>query len=149
MELKIYNLQYTPWSKMLPKLVEKIWKQQRRIVIHTSPEARESINVALWTYKPNSFLPHGSFEDGQPESQPIWVTDKVENPNQANVFISSEALLDKDQAQSLGFESLVLLFENDNEILKEQAEKCRSLENITVKLWQETEAGWEEQTSNP
>ena len=41
----------------------------------------------LWTYSRKQFIPHGSKLDPQPEKQPIYITDELQNPNSASVLV--------------------------------------------------------------
>jgi DNA polymerase-3 subunit chi len=52
-----------------------------------SEERVEAVNNLLWTYNDRGFLPHGSSRDGFPADQPIWLTDKDENPNKAEILL--------------------------------------------------------------
>jgi len=39
----------------------------------------------LWTYREESFLPHGTARDGRASSQPIYLTAGDDNPNAAQI----------------------------------------------------------------
>ncbi len=88
LEIRFYHLITTPLEKALPKLLEKIIAQGRRVLILTdSEEQTESLATQLWTYHPNSFLPHGTQKDGHEKEQPIFLTSLEENPNGAEILI--------------------------------------------------------------
>jgi DNA polymerase-3 subunit chi len=53
------------------------------VVQAANPETRDALNERLWTYREDSFLPHGGPGDGDPASQPVYLTDADENPNGA------------------------------------------------------------------
>ena len=66
----------------------------------------------LWSYKEDSFLPHGREEDGEPEHQPILLTTKDTRINDAEVlFLVDRAPLPAEYA----FERVVLMFDGDDE----------------------------------
>lgn len=45
--------------KLACRLVEKAWRRQHNIYIHTSnAEMMKTIDDALWSFRPNSFVPH-------------------------------------------------------------------------------------------
>ena len=48
-----------------------------------SDEQLEALNALLWTYDEASFLPHGGPGDGDPSSQPIFLTTSAANANDA------------------------------------------------------------------
>ena len=53
------------------------------MVVASSPELVEALNRALWIFGRESFLPHGSREDGFAEDQPVFLTDEADFPNGA------------------------------------------------------------------
>ena len=53
----------------------------------SSPERVEALNRALWTYGRDSFLPHGTRDDGFAEDQPMFLTDQADYPNGATVLV--------------------------------------------------------------
>ena len=55
------------------------------IVRASSEEMAAALNERLWTYDDASFLPHGAAGDGDPATQPIFLTCEVENPNGATM----------------------------------------------------------------
>ena len=89
MEVRFYHLQSSTVEQALPALLEKALQQEMRAVVRTGSEARlQSLDSYLWTYRPDSFLPHGTATDGHAGDQPIWLTLQAENPNQAGVLFS-------------------------------------------------------------
>src|SRR5207244_8646954 len=87
-EIGFYHLLATPLERALPRLLERARAQGYRIVVRAaSAERVEHLNALLWTYDDASFLPHGSARDGSPESQPIWLSDRAENPNDAAMLV--------------------------------------------------------------
>src|SRR5438445_6134856 len=98
-EVGFYHLLSMPLERALPRLLERARSQGHRIVIRAASSERvEYLNALLWTYDDTSFLPHGSARDGNPASQPIWLSDQAENPNDASMLI----LVDGVDAEDLG-----------------------------------------------
>ena len=53
-----------------------------RVVVQApDAQARDALNERLWTYSEDSFLPHGGPGDGDPATQPIFLTETDEAPN--------------------------------------------------------------------
>jgi DNA polymerase-3 subunit chi len=89
MEVRFYHLQSSTVEQALPSLLEKALQQEMRAVVLAGSEERlQSLDSGLWTYRPDSFLPHGTAADGHAADQPIWLTVKPENPNSASVLFS-------------------------------------------------------------
>lgn len=90
-EIHFYHLTSTPLERVLPKLLEKAVQGGFRSIVRVeSEEKAEWMNNMLWTYDPNSFLPHGSTKDGFVEQQPIYITSGEDNPNNANLLIVTD-----------------------------------------------------------
>lgn len=87
-EISFYHLTSTPLESALPKLLEKSLQAGfRSVVLLESEDYVESMNNLLWTYDPNSFLPHGSQRDSNPNLQPVYLTCTKENPNNAALLL--------------------------------------------------------------
>ena len=87
-EVIFYAPTLSPLEKALPKVLEKVYKAKLKIHVRTLNDARrEFLNKLLWTYHPQSFLPHGSIVDGCPEQQPIWLSTQEDNMNNAEVLV--------------------------------------------------------------
>ncbi|MEQ9811631.1 MAG: DNA polymerase III subunit chi [Azospirillaceae bacterium] len=112
-EVRFYHLTRTGLERALPDLLgrtlERGW---RAVVMAGSAERVGQLNQHLWTYDPGSFLPHGTAEDGAPETQPIFLTDRDERPNGAGVLF----LTDGADSRRIGDYDLVcLLFDGREE----------------------------------
>jgi len=56
------------------RLVEKIYHQGQQVYIHTdSAENSESLNQALWSVRPESFIPHDVMSANNTELSPILI----------------------------------------------------------------------------
>ena len=77
-EIGFYHLLSMPLERALPRLLERARGQGHRVVVRAaSAERVEHLNALLWTYDDTSFLAHGSTRDGNPERQPIWLSEKI------------------------------------------------------------------------
>jgi len=74
-EVRFYHLQRQRLDEALPALLEKARERGHRIVVQAgSSERVKALDAMLWTYRPESFLAHGSEATGAAEDQPIWLT---------------------------------------------------------------------------
>ena len=90
-EIQFYHLMSTPLERALPKLLEKaLAGGHRALVLAANEDTAEMLNNALWTYDPNSFLPHGTKKDGYVEQQPIYITHQVEAPNSPDLLVVTD-----------------------------------------------------------
>jgi DNA polymerase III subunit chi len=143
-EVGFYHLLTTSLERALPRLIERAWSQGYRIVVRAaSPERVEHINAVLWSYGEASFLPHGSARDGNPEVQPIWLTHRDENPNNASMIV----LVDGLEAEDLqSFSRCADLFDgNDANAVEAARVRWRRVREAGHDLtyWQQTATGWE------
>ena len=143
-EVRFYHLQRTSLARALPGLLEKVLARGKRaVVVAGSAERVEALNSHLWTYDDRAFLPHGSAQDGAAADQPIWLTDSLENPNQAEVVV----LTDGAAADALDdFAICCELFDGNDPAAVEAARerwKAYAAAGHTVTYWQQSGRGWE------
>ena len=112
-EILFYHLQNMPLESVLPPLLEKSLERGWRVVVQsTSQERADALDMHLWTYSDDSFLPHAVWRAGDAEDQPIVLSVEVGNPNRANVrFLIDNAALPDDPDT---YERLVLVFNGDD-----------------------------------
>lgn len=85
-EVLFYHLEPRPLEAVIPLLLEKTLERGWRAVIEAgSTERAEMLDSHLWTYRDDSFLPHGLAGDEADAHQPVLITTSTDNPNSANV----------------------------------------------------------------
>lgn len=144
-EVLFYHLMHVPLERVLPDLLERSLQRGWRAVVQVGNEERiEALVSTLWTYKDDSFLPHGTREDGSPEAQPVFLTHADENPNHANVLF----LVDGAEPGDLTYyERVVLMFDgNDVDAVTRARTHWQKVKagGYDATYWQQTDAGkWE------
>ena len=89
-EIRFYHLRTRTAEQALPEILSKAIEGGRRVVIKTADEkAVASLNDYLWMFSADSFLPHGCKKDGHAADQPIWITTENDNPNNAEILITT------------------------------------------------------------
>ncbi|MCC8419111.1 MAG: DNA polymerase III subunit chi [Rickettsia endosymbiont of Glossina mortisans submortisans] len=87
-QFSIYQTSDELLLKSILLLIEKCYHSDLKSVVLTADtDQQETLNKNLWTYSRKQFIPHGSKTDSQPEKQPIYITDELQNPNNASVLI--------------------------------------------------------------
>lgn len=90
-DISFYHLLTTPLEAALPRLMEKTLASGMHAVVKVSSEQQmDKLNDILWTYRPDSFLPHGAMNDPYPEQQPVYLTLRDENPNGAQLLVIAD-----------------------------------------------------------
>ena len=140
-EVLFYHLTESRLEEALPELLERSLARGWRVVVQvSSEERRDSLDAQLWTYKDDSFLPHGSDTAGSGALQPILLTvEPSRRDNDAQVRFMVEGAL----PQSLeGYERGVYLFDgHDAEQLSGARErwKMEKAAGHAVTYWQQSE----------
>jgi DNA polymerase III subunit chi len=144
-EVLFYHLERHPLERVLPTLIEKTRERGWRAVIQAGSDERvEAIDTLLWTYADDSFLPHGTRRDGEPATQPIYLTVGEDNPNAATVrFLVDGAEID----DFAPYARVIFLFDGQDEAAlahaRQQWQRAKAA-NCTLTYWQQTErGGWQ------
>ena len=142
-EILFYHLQRQPLERVLPTLLEKSLERGWRVVVQAASEERaEALDAHLWTFRDDSFLPHGTWREGEAREQPILLTVHDDNPNGARVrFLLDGVPLPADVA---AYDRIVLLFdgEDPDAVDAARARWSEAKQNgFAVTYWQPDEAG--------
>lgn len=142
-EVLFYHLQDTTLERVLPPLLEKSLARGWRVVVQTGSEERvDALDAHLWTWRDDSFLPHGTWRDSDAMTQPVVLVMDEGNPNNANVrFIVDSAGLPQDCAT---YERLVLVFNGDDDEALGAARAAWSdgkSRGLDLTYWQTDESG--------
>ena len=147
-EVGFYHLLTMPLDRALPKLLERAISGGRHVVVLAGSEERvEYLNSLLWTYEEASFLPHGSVRDGYPDRQPVWLTAKDENPNQASILMMVDGVRSDDLSC---YARCFDIFDGNDETAVAAARQRWSAAKAAghqLVYWQQTERGWEKKAS--
>jgi DNA polymerase-3 subunit chi len=139
-----YHLTRSPLEQALPKLLERaLGAGHRCVVLCGSPERVAALDSVLWTYDPDSWLPHGQKAGGEAALQPVWLTETDENPNQADLLV----LVDGMSSQHLSdYKRCLDLFDGqDEEAVGAARARYKAAKDAGCELeyWQQDEkSGW-------
>ena len=146
-EILFYHLTEKTLEQVLPGLVEKSLGRGWNVVVQAgSSERVEALDALLWTYRDDSFLPHGSLETvTDPSKQPIWITEKDDNPNAAEVRFLVDGAIPGDLNEYL---RAVYMFDGHNAEAVAAARQRWKFEKEAghdLTYWQQGEGGrWEQ-----
>jgi DNA polymerase-3 subunit chi len=144
-EVLFYHLEHQPLERVLPSLVERTLERGWRAVVQAGSEERvEALDTLLWTYREDSFLPHGTRRDGNSTAQPIYLTSNEDNPNGAGVRF----LVDGAETTELSsYDRVVYLFDgrDTDAVVKARGHwKAAKDAGCEVTYWQQSSEGrWE------
>jgi DNA polymerase III subunit chi len=142
-EFLFYHLERQPLEAVLPRLLERSLERGWRVVVQAASDERvEALDSHLWTYRDDSFLPHGTARDRDLDEQPVVLTAGEDNPNGATVrFLIDGA---PPPVTAVGYERFVVLFDGrDDEAVAAARERWReaSAAGFEVTYWQQDEQG--------
>ncbi|WP_312405041.1 DNA polymerase III subunit chi [Rhizobium sp.] len=85
-EVLFYHLTESKLEDALPALLEKSVERGWKVVVQTNDDTRrDMLDAHLWTFRDESFLPHGTDAAPMAEAQPVLLTTASENANSATV----------------------------------------------------------------
>lgn len=152
-EIRFYHLTSRGVDWDLPEIVQKARDAGHRIVIRTR-DADESARISkvLWTWKPESFLPHGTQKDGHAADQPVWLTAGQDNPNGAAVLM---LVAGQDDSDFSTYTLCCTIFDGRDEAqLNHARARWKALKGAlkddphhTLTYWQQGENGWERKSA--
>jgi DNA polymerase-3 subunit chi len=144
-EIWFYHLEQSGPEQVLPELVEKsLSRGWKALISSPSSERLASLDNMLWTYRDESFLPHGLASEPDAEKQPVLLSETQDNLNAASVlFLLDGAGPDSPEA----FERCILLFDGADETSLMKARslwKEASASGRSVSYWRQSPDGrWE------
>lgn len=141
-EVLFYHLTLKPLEDVLPGLLETCLQREWRVVVQAgSAERVTALDSLLWSYRDDSFLPHGKASDGEADRQPVFLTDGPDNPNGASVRF----LVDRATAPDLSpYARGVFLFDgNDEAAVSDARQQWKALKAAghALTYWQQTDDG--------
>lgn len=161
-EILFYHLEHKPIEVVLPELLEKCYERDWKVYIQCQDkQSAQKIDKQLWSYKSDSFLPHGI--DDAPQSmrknfdkqefarlQPILIGCNDNNPNDASIRFLIDGS-DIEAAEIKQYQRLIIMFDGANEQSVNKARKqWKTLKSLpdsilsAITYWQQNAAGkWE------
>ena len=146
-EVWFYHLERTGLDQALPELLDKtLAKGWRAVVRAGSADRIEHLDGWLWSYRDDSFLPHGVDGETNMARQPILLTTQTDNANQAQALF----LIDGVEPSVLdGYSRCLVLFDGkDDEQLARARRQWKALKDAgaTLSYWKQGgQGGWEKQ----
>ena len=145
-EFRFHHLERRRVDQALPDLVDSLYREGRRVVVRApSRELVAALNDRLWTYDESSFLPHGAAGDGDPMTQPVFLTETVDNPNAATTLVMLAGA--ETSPGDAAFDLAIRLFDGrDPEAIGEARREWKRLKDAgsAPSYWREgDDGGWE------
>lgn len=141
-EILFYHLTESKLEDALPPLLEKSLERGWKVAVQTAgQERRDALDVHLWTYRDDSFMPHATDASERAADQPVLLTAAPENDNAANVRF----IVDGAEPPALeSYERIVFMFDGYDAGQLEGARaqwKRLKAEGHVLTYWQQSPEG--------
>jgi len=141
-EVLFYHLTESRMEDALPSLLEKSLERGWRVGVQLADSARmDSLDTQLWTYRDDSFLPHGTDAGELPQDQPILLTVSGENANNATVRFCVDGV---EAPEDLSYERVVFVFDGHDQVQLDTARaQWKKLKGAghSLTYWQQSPEG--------
>ena len=140
MQVDFYHLTAAPLERVLPRIAERVIDSGQRLLIVSADDAqRVALDRLLWSYTPESFLPHALAGAGDDAAQPVLIAADLTAGNGArHVAIVDGAWRD----EALGFDRAFHFF--DVESLTAARAAWKSLgahDGVERRYWKQDDDG--------
>ena len=144
MKVDFYHLTAQPLDRVLPMLAEKVLASGARLLVVAEEDAqRAHLDKLLWTYAPDSFLPHAQVGGEADGDQPVLIAPDVNAANGARNVLLADGIWRDD---ALDFDRAFHLFDDDAIRPARAAWKALAeREGVERRYWKQNDAGrWEQ-----
>lgn len=143
MQVDFYHLTQVPLERALPQIAEKVLATGGRLVIVAGDAAqRAKLDQLLWSYAPESFLPHGKAGGDDDARQPVLIAEVPEAANGARHIALVDGVW---REEALGFDRAFHFF--DETRIGEARVAWKGLadrDGVERNYWKQNDAGrWE------
>jgi DNA polymerase-3 subunit chi len=142
-QVDFYHLAASPVERVLRSIAEKVVAEGGRLLIVTSDEAAAArFDSYLWSFAPDSFLPHGRAGQGGEEAQPVLIAALPEARNGARQIALADG---RWRDEALGFDRAFHFF--DDAAIGEARAAWKGLagrDGIERRFWKQEEGRWKQ-----
>jgi len=139
-QVDFYHLAAHPLERVLPRIAERVLETGGRLLIVARDDAlAAALDQSLWTYTPESFLPHRRTGGEGAADEPILISADTDAANGAcNIALADGIWRD----EALGFDRAFHFF--DGETIEAARAAWRSLagrDGVEPRYWTQDEGG--------
>lgn len=139
-----YHIEQGSLDAAIAPLIEKCLERKWRVVVAGHEETVERLDRALWTWRDDSFVPHGRAR-ADADRHPVLLSTEAIPTNSAKVAV----LLDGSDAHAALFERVMVVFDGQDETARAKARqqyKTALDGGVTARYFQQEKGGWTEKT---
>jgi len=143
MKVDFYHLTRSPLDRVLPRIAQRLHDDgERLLLLSEDADQRRHLDMLLWTYAPDSFLPHAEAGTGDDTLQAVLIAPEPTDANAArNVAIVDGRWRD----EALTFDRAFHFFGEDHIAAARAAWKgLADREDVERRYWRQGDGGWEQ-----
>lgn len=135
--MDFYQLERAPVEAVLPRIAERVLGDGGRLLVVTGDAAQAVLlDEWLWSWKPESFLPHGRAGAGAETLQPVLISGDCTGLNGARNIALADGVW---REEALGFDRAFVFF--GPERIEAARTAWRALGAVERRFWKQDEAG--------
>lgn len=143
MQVDFYHLTMAPLDRVLPRIAERVVSGGGRLlIVAQDADARARLDQLLWSYAPESFLPHA--QAGADDAlQPVLIAGTPDSTNGARNIALADGVW---REEALGFDRAFHFFDEDRIVEARSAWKALGdREGVERRYWKQDEGGkWQQ-----
>lgn len=142
-----YHLEQSALEQVLPDILEKTYAKKWRALIKVGPLLGEAqselkrLDDFLWSYKKDSFLPHGRGDEPMADKQPILLSPDAQNPDGADVVILIGGAEMQDVTSATRCITILNGHDDQDKAVARTRWKQAKDEGLTVAYWKQDDYG--------
>jgi DNA polymerase-3 subunit chi len=140
MEINFYQVDDIIYKSIAPLLIKLLDEEKKALIYCQNEQQIDEIDGGLWSFSKTKFIPHGTKNTKlEPTKQPIFITDQLENSNQAEYLV----MLDEVEEKFLGqFEKIFYFFGSGNVSDARKLWTNYKKQSFTLNFYRKTEGSW-------
>ncbi|WP_018996154.1 DNA polymerase III subunit chi [Hirschia maritima] len=146
-----YHLERTSLEEALGPLLEKCLQKEWRVLIVGDEDRIPRLDLGLWTWKADSFLPHariGGRDKAEPSVQPILLSTEPDPQNSADIIVLLDGCrLPEEPNDAIKYVRCMVVFDGDDYTARDTARtqfKAAKDAGQTVSYFQQNDrGGWD------
>jgi DNA polymerase-3 subunit chi len=140
MIVDFYQLSASPIERVLPRICERLLENEERLLVVAAQDQIERLDALLWSYKADSFLPHGQASAPAPDRQPILLAVESEPLNEARNIALADG---RWREEALHFERTFYFFDLDGvEGARGVWRNLNAREGLERRYWRQEGGKW-------
>ena len=140
-EVLFYHLERSTLEQVLPGLLQKTLDRGGRAAVRCgTPDGLDRLDEHLWTYRDESFLPHGRAGEDREAEQPVLLTLDAAANTPGTLFVVEGASATTEEMT--GFERTVVMFGAPEAPDARDLWKAVKASGLEATYWKQVDGRW-------